>query len=76
MHRRWCRNRGKEMLDTITTEADYESAGFKFEGSLVRPHKTDKTARYCECGTKLSMYNLSGTCYLHTKGIVVLGKYY
>ena len=75
MHRRWCRNRGKEMLDTIAQESDYDSMGFKFEGSNVRPIKTNTAVRYCECGTKLSMYNLSGTCYLHTKGIVVMGRY-
>lgn len=58
------------MLDTIAqdTEFDY-GMGLKFEGSNVQPLKVNKNARYCECGTKLSMYNLESKCYRHLAGI-------
>lgn len=58
------------MLDTIAQDLELDfGMGLKFEGSNVQPLKVNKKARYCECGTKLSMYNLEDKCYRHLTGI-------
>ena len=36
---------------------------------ITNPIKAISKARYCECGTKLSMYNLENKCYSHLKAI-------
>ena len=57
------------MLDTLSGFTTEGTMGMTFEGEEPAKVKVNKKARYCECGTKLSMYNLESKCYRHQNGV-------
>jgi hypothetical protein len=52
-------------MEGLTLDTEFSTMGMTFDGDEPAKLKVNKKARYCECGTKLSMYNLESACYRH-----------
>lgn len=56
------------MLREVSDSVEWEAPTPHFQ-LITNAIPSNRKARYCECGTKLSIYNLESKCYTHLKAV-------